>query len=243
MIGLFIMAKDSSGKPICIIHTVVMTLVLMLTGVYHYRLCRIFRPIITYVPVSLGNLEKLETTTHPEPSGGPYSTCSQVGGQFGNHGHRRRPSIRSLSEIFYPYRLQGRGWLTEAIEEEAQQADGSWNQDQDSSRGQDTMKEIPQHGMSSELFEGIEATLENLSMDQREHLVSRAFHHMAVRAARPCIWIPRDRFGVAEDQVRDIRLNYPHILVSSDGCVLNDNGKVVIKRLPPDYDPTTQLRL
>lgn len=237
------MAKDSSGKPICIVHTVAMSLVLMLTGVYHYRLCRIFRPIITYVPVSLGNLEKMKTANHAEPSGGPYSTGSQLGGQFGNHEHRRRPSIRSLSEIFYPCRMQGRGWLTEAVEEEEQNAVGSWSRDQESAQGHGTIKEVPQHGMSSELFEGIEATLENLTIYQKEHLVSRAFHHMAVRAARPCIWIPRDRYGVAEDQVRDIRLNYPHILVSSDGCLLDDHGKVVIKRLPPDYDPTTQLRL
>lgn len=237
MIGLFIMARDASSKPICIIHTVVMGFVLAATGIFHYRLCCIFKPIMTYIPVCLGSLEQENSEKREYSSNDSKHPQHHVAGKNGN---QRRPSIRSLSEIFYPRSRHGHSWHTAAIEEEEhEQGRGSWN----INSGVRAIAEDHKHGTSAELFEGIETTLGRLTTEQREHLVSRAFHHLAVRAARPCIWIPRDRYGIAEDQIRDIRLNYPHLLISAEGCLLNEKGQVIIKRAPPDYDPTLQVRL
>jgi hypothetical protein len=83
-----------------------------------------------------------------------------------------------------------------------------------------------------------------LSPEQRAHLVARSFHHVALRAPTPCLWVPRDASGVAEDQIRDVRTNYPHILISADGCELDPvTAKIRINRVPPDYDSTINLRL
>lgn len=251
MIGLFIMAKDSSGKPICIAHAVIMGLVLVATGVFHYHICRIFTPVITYIPVCLGKLNEPTTAAATEAlvgehrERGPYSTGNNLSpSKRGNDGVHRRPSIRSLSEIFHPQRIGGgRYWHTAAIEEESDQENQGWDQLNLHQHTNHSRTEPKHGGVSSELFDGIEASLDNLTTEQREHLVSRAFHHEAVRAARPCVWIPRDKYGVAEDQIRDIRLNYPHILVSTEGCALDEKGRVVITRLPPDHDPTAQIRL
>lgn len=266
MTGLFMMARDASDKQICIIHTVVMILLLVGTGIFHYRLCCIFKPIITYIPVCLGSIGKeKDPGNYDEEDGGEaqiYTTGVDVLGRGGKEGQqqeqqRRRPSLRSLSAIFYPHReaesiaRAGGGSVGAAIQEE-----GPYNHTISAYPSHarvspvsgvfpPAVPSVSKHGLSSDFYDGIETTLANLTASQRSHLVSRAFHHVAVHAARPCVWIPRDDswIGVAQDQVEDIRLNYPHVLVSLEGCEISANGKVVVKRVPPDYDPTQMMRL
>ncbi|KAK5103948.1 hypothetical protein LTS08_003372 [Lithohypha guttulata] len=58
--------------------------------------------------------------------------------------------------------------------------------------------------LSDALYSGINDELEDLSPEQRDALVQRAFQHSALRARRPVIWIPRDELGVSDDEVRRI---------------------------------------
>ncbi|RAO71852.1 uncharacterized protein BHQ10_007864 [Talaromyces amestolkiae] len=51
------------------------------------------------------------------------------------------------------------------------------------------------------LFAGIHDELEDLTPDERDQLVQRAFQHEALRAKRPVIWIPRDDLGVSDDEI------------------------------------------
>lgn len=58
--------------------------------------------------------------------------------------------------------------------------------------------------LSDALYSGINDELEDLTPEQRDALVQRAFQHSALRARRPVIWIPRDELGVSDDEVRRI---------------------------------------
>src|SRR5690606_29469687 len=51
------------------------------------------------------------------------------------------------------------------------------------------------------LFDDIPDEIEDLSPEERDRLVSRAFQHSALRAKRPVIWIPRDDLGIADDEI------------------------------------------
>lgn len=96
---------------------------------------------------------------------------------------------------------------------------------------------------ASVFYEGIETQLDSLTDEQRSFLIQQAFHHYSIRATEPCIWIAQDECGIANDQINDIRLNYPNIFISSVGCNINNDGNITIYKVPPDFDPSSKLRL
>lgn len=106
---------------------------------------------------------------------------------------------------------------------------------------QRTSKEIDR--TASIFYEGIETQLDSLTDEQRSFLIQQAFHHYSIRSPEPCIWIAQDEYGIADDQINDIRLNYPSILISSVGCSINNDGDITIYKVPPDFDPSSKLRL
>lgn len=55
--------------------------------------------------------------------------------------------------------------------------------------------------LSDALYSGVNDELEDLTPDQRDALVQRAFQHEALRSRRPVIWLPRDELGVSDDEV------------------------------------------
>ena len=86
------------------------------------------------------------------------------------------------------------------------------------------------------LFDDIPDEIEDLSPQERDRLVGRAFQHMALRAKRPVIWIPRDDLGVADDEVERTRRFSKNVWVSNEYAGLDEKGKVVFRRSPPDFD-------
>lgn len=75
------------------------------------------------------------------------------------------------------------------------------------------------------------------------------FDHPALTSSIPCVWIPRDIFGIGEDQAAEIRLKYKNLLVSTNGYTIDDASlKSAITTSPPSYHagaspPTTSLNL
>ncbi|KAF2663214.1 DUF221-domain-containing protein [Microthyrium microscopicum] len=109
---------------------------------------------------------------------------------------------------------------------------------------------------ANEIYGGIPDDLENLTPEQRDVLLSRAFRHKALRAKRPCIWIPRDVLGVADDEVRNTGLFTGWIWISDEKQVLTTGkekvgkkkkvgkgGKCVYKGAPPDFDEVELIQL
>jgi calcium permeable stress-gated cation channel len=109
------------------------------------------------------------------------------------------------------------------------------------------------------LFSGFADELEDLTPDERDMLVRYAFQHSALRAKRPVVWIPRDKLGVSDDEIKRAKkmstVNVPasleekdrsgdedgstvektNIWMSNEGTALDGKGRVVFRRSPPDF--------
>ncbi|KAJ8098345.1 hypothetical protein POJ06DRAFT_259229 [Lipomyces tetrasporus] len=103
--------------------------------------------------------------------------------------------------------------------------------------------ELARNSKDAMLLEGVAEDLEDLSSEERDFLVNRAFRHEALRAKKPVIWIPQDELGVAEDEIRITRELYANVLISSDNAALNVRDKVVFGGRPPDYDIKSKIAL
>jgi len=86
------------------------------------------------------------------------------------------------------------------------------------------------------LFDHISDELEDLSPEQRDTLVDRAFQHEALRAHRPCIWIPRDELGVSDDEVKRTGMVSGNLWISNEYTGFDVKNRVTFGRSPPDYD-------
>lgn len=86
------------------------------------------------------------------------------------------------------------------------------------------------------LFDDIPDEIEDLSPEERDILVARAFQHSALRAKRPVVWIPRDDLGISDDEIYRTRNFSKHIWISNEYSGLDDKAKVLYRRSPPDFD-------
>lgn len=93
------------------------------------------------------------------------------------------------------------------------------------------------------IFDGIETEFSNLTYEQQEHLIEQSYYHRAIRIKRPCLWIPDDPLGIADDEINDIRHNFPHIQISSQNVQISLDGSITFTSTPPDYDPSLEMEL
>ncbi|KAF1992441.1 DUF221-domain-containing protein [Aulographum hederae CBS 113979] len=100
-----------------------------------------------------------------------------------------------------------------------------------------------QLAISNALYGGFSDELEDLTAEERDKLVQKAFLHHALRAPRPCVWIPRDDLGVADDEVRRTAERYEHVWIENSYSALDAKGKVLFKRPPPDFQEIDLIQL
>ncbi|GAB7344128.1 hypothetical protein MBLNU457_2026t1 [Dothideomycetes sp. NU457] len=112
-----------------------------------------------------------------------------------------------------------------------------------------------QRAIGDVLFGGYSDELEDLTPEERDTLVRYSFQHIALRARRPVVWIPRDPLGVSDDEIRrtkamstvtvgdgehELEKGLPekktNIWISNEGSAMNAAGKVVFRKSPPDFD-------
>ena len=94
------------------------------------------------------------------------------------------------------------------------------------------------------LFSGINDEIEDLTPDERDKLVQRAFQHEALRARRPVIWIPRDDLGVSDDEIlRTKEFCGQHIWVSNEYTGLDGKARVLYRKSPPDFSEVDLIEL
>ncbi|KAH0564904.1 hypothetical protein GP486_001703 [Trichoglossum hirsutum] len=93
------------------------------------------------------------------------------------------------------------------------------------------------------LFSGIHDEIEELTADERDKLVQRAFQHEALRAKRPVIWIPRDNLGISDDEIYRTQRFSKHIWISNEHTGLDSKGRVVYRRSPPDFSELDLIEL
>jgi hypothetical protein len=76
--------------------------------------------------------------------------------------------------------------------------------------------------------------LENLDPEERDMLISIAFTHPVLRAAKPCVWIPMDNLGISDDEVRRTKEFSEDVSIENRGAYFNEKLKVQVDRPPPD---------
>ncbi|KAL4807278.1 hypothetical protein BDV18DRAFT_115311 [Aspergillus unguis] len=99
------------------------------------------------------------------------------------------------------------------------------------------------HTRSSALFAGIHDELEDLTPDERDQLVQRAFQHDALRSKRPVIWIPRDDLGVSDDEIYRTQRFSKHIWISNQYQGLDGKSRTIFSRSPPDFSEVDLIQL
>ena len=99
------------------------------------------------------------------------------------------------------------------------------------------------NAMGEALFAGINDEIEDLTPDERDKLVQRAFQHEALRARRPVIWIPRDDLGVSDDEIYRTQNLSKYIWISNEFTGLDSGGRVVYRRSPPDFSEVDLIEL
>lgn len=78
--------------------------------------------------------------------------------------------------------------------------------------------------------------LETLDAEDRDKLISLAFTHPLLRQPRPFIWIPKDDFGISDDEVRRTRAFSRNLDIENRGAYFDRKLKVVVDQEPPDLD-------
>ncbi|KAJ5684551.1 uncharacterized protein N7477_000896, partial [Penicillium maclennaniae] len=101
----------------------------------------------------------------------------------------------------------------------------------------------PTNAVGHALFEGIHDELEDLTPDERDQLVQRAFQHEALRAKRPVVWIPRDDLGVSDDEIYRTQRFSKHIWVSNEYQALDGKCRTIFSRSPPDFSEVDLIQL
>ncbi|OKL55615.1 hypothetical protein UA08_09062 [Talaromyces atroroseus] len=99
------------------------------------------------------------------------------------------------------------------------------------------------NGMGRSLFAGIHDELEDLTPDERDQLVQRAFQHDALRAKRPVIWIPRDDLGVSDDEIYCTQRFSKHVWISNEYQALDGKCRTIFSRSPPDFSEVDLIQL
>lgn len=108
----------------------------------------------------------------------------------------------------------------------------------------DTESQAPAtHAIGQSLFSGIHDELEDLTPEERDQLVQRAFQHEALRMRRPVIWIPRDDMGVSDDEIFRTQRLTKHIWISNEYQALDGKCRAIFSRSPPDFSEVDLIQL
>ena len=97
--------------------------------------------------------------------------------------------------------------------------------------------------LADALFAGVNDELEDLTPEERDKLVQRAFQHSALRARRPVIWLPRDELGVSDDEVHRMGEFSSNLWVSNVRQGLDSKGRCVYSGAPPDFSEVDLIQL
>ena len=76
--------------------------------------------------------------------------------------------------------------------------------------------------------------LEDLSVEERDMLVSVAFTHPVLLNGTPSVWIPSDDIGVSDNEVKRTREFSQDVAIDNRGAYFNSKFKVIVNRAPPD---------
>ncbi|KAI0398534.1 DUF221-domain-containing protein [Xylariaceae sp. FL0594] len=272
MIGLFFLQKDQYKVQACTPQAIIMIVVLVLTALYQVLLNKSFGPLLRYLPITfedeavlrdeafqraqdrrLGLLDEEEEEEegadrrHKEEEGNPSRNSYLAGngpadGQAADHRHAGRMAFNPVRGIARAGSWAVRGGKTTYNRTVGKAEKGIKNAAK--LREERKKKDLEaQRAIGEALYGGFHDEIEDLTPDERDVLVRRAFMHSALRARRPTLWIPRDDLGISDDEIRRTRDFSENIWISNEGTALDSKVRVVYGRPPPDFSELDIIQL
>ncbi|KAI1423095.1 DUF221-domain-containing protein [Xylaria sp. FL1777] len=263
LIGLFFIQTDEHNVHACTPQAIIMIVVTILTAVYQLLMNLSFGPMFRYLPITfedeavlrdeafqraqdrrLGLVDEDDIKeydeeglpTHRQSVDGPSD--SQEKGSRGNKLSNFNPvrgivhagtwAVRS-GKTTYNHTL---GRAEKGIKNAAKFRDERKQRDLEAQRA-----------IGEALYGGFHDEIEDLTPEERDVLVRRAFMHSALRARRPTLWIPRDDLGISDDEIKRTRDLSEHIWISNEGTALDSKVRVVYGRAPPDFSELDIIQL
>lgn len=263
LIGLFFIQEDENGNHACTPQATIMIVVTILTALYQLLLNTSFGPMFRYLPITfedeavlrdeafqraqdrrLGLVEEDDAKIFDERV--PPSSHS---GQDGPSDPQEEESRGDKFSNLNPVRgiVRAGAWAVRG---------GKSTYDQTLGRAEKGIKNAAkfrndrrrkdleaQRAIGEALYGGFHDEIEDLTPEERDVLVRRAFVHSALRARRPTLWIPRDDLGISDDEIRRTQELSEHIWISNEGTALDSKVRVVYGRAPPDFSELDLIQL
>ncbi|KAI0196305.1 hypothetical protein EV127DRAFT_128223 [Xylaria flabelliformis] len=262
LIGLFFIQEDEKGIHACTPQAIIMIVVTILTALYQLLLNMSFGPMFRYLPITfedeavlrdeafqraqdhrLGLMDDddakgVDKEGLPSHHRRDDSSDSQEKGNRGNRlGH-----FKSVKGI-----MHAGTWAVRSGKNTYDQTFGKAERGiRNAAKFRDERKQKDleaQRAIGEALYGGFHDEIEDLTPEERDVLVRRAFVHSALRARRPTLWIPRDDLGISDDEIRRTRELSEHIWITNEGTALDSKARVVYGRAPPDFSELDIIQL
>ncbi|KAK7928197.1 hypothetical protein PG985_005195 [Apiospora marii] len=269
LIGLFFLARDEKGELACWPQAIIMIICTVLTALYQLLLNSSFGPMFRYLPITfedeavlrdeafqraqdqrLGLLDEDEEDQMYEKEGLPtHHSHRATDSQATNDGDGEKSPRSNKLKGFAPVRgLQHAGSLAvrggKVLKNQTYGRAERGVQSAAKYREQRRKKDLEaQRAIGEALYGGFHDEIEDLTPEERDVLVRRAFTHSALRARRPTVWIPHDDIGVSEDEIKRTREFSDYIWISNEGTALDSSVRVVYGRAPPDFSELDLINL
>ncbi|OTB08130.1 hypothetical protein M426DRAFT_201462 [Hypoxylon sp. CI-4A] len=257
LVGLFFLVRDQDGEVACAPQAIIMIVSIFLTAIYQILLNVSFGPLFRYLPITFedeavlrdeafqraqdrrlglleegdGNADKEGMTRHHE-NGEPVNSMD---GSVDSTGRGNKfTNFKPVKGIVHAGTWAARGGKStyDRTFGKAEKGLRNVNKYREERRQKDLEA---QRAIGEALYGGFHDEIEDLTPEERDVLVRRAFMHSALRARRPTVWIPRDDLGVSDDEIRRTREFSEHIWISNEGTALDSKARVVYGRAPPDF--------
>lgn len=269
LIGMFFLVRDENGDVACQGQAICMIVILILTIGYQILLNNAFSPLIQYLPITLEDdavrrdgefmraqharlgltVDDDEDDDHrhaeqeEEPTQDRESRDIELNSLDDN---KKRP--QEDNRLATP-KLKHQSWADRSPNRRSKYFGINSMKSAPPIKAlrekmtHDAEAQVPTDPIGHALFAGIHDELEDLTPDERDQLVQRAFQHEALRAKRPVIWIPRDDIGISDDEVYRTQRFSKHIWVSNEYQALDGKCRTIFSRSPPDFSEVDLIRL
>lgn len=269
LIGLFSLVKNEAGESAAVPEAIIMFVALVCTVLYQYLLNTSFGPLFRYLPITFEDEAVLrdeifqraqerrlgiapdddETTTLNNNNGDSSPVRDEIELRKLEKSDRTQTGSSSRFQKINPARgirtagtwaARGGKMVHHAT---IGKADTSLRAAADFRRRKRLKDLEAQRAMGEALYGGFNDEIEDLTPEERDALVKKAFQHYALRAHRPTVWIPRDDIGVSDDEIIRTRQFSEYIWISNEGTALDSKARVVYGRNPPDFSEVDIINL
>ncbi|KAI4870053.1 DUF221-domain-containing protein [Hypoxylon rubiginosum] len=258
LVGLFFLVRNENGEVACVPQAIIMIVAIVLTALYQLLLNRSFGPLFRYLPITFedeavlrdeafqraqdrrlglvddGDGETYDKEDVPNDDHGDGLSSLMDGGDDRTGRGNKFTNFKPVKGIVHASTWAARGGKNtyDRTFGKAEKGLKNVNKFREERRQKDLEA---QRAIGEALYGGFHDEIEDLTPEERDVLVRRAFMHSALRARRPTVWIPRDDIGVSDDEIKRTKEFSEHIWISNEGTALDSKVRVVYGRAPPDF--------